>query len=130
MTYIALEDLDFMWTDDDLITVKEMWTGGKSLDSIAVRVKRPLDEVAVLIMDLARKEKIILRTSGFEGNKEVTEKCQKPRNVHKYTQQDIALAKQNGIKYATFFMRIQRGWSVQEAATKKSNRKQATGVRT
>ena len=130
MTYIALEDLDFMWSDADVETAKRMWDDGISLDSIAETTKREHDEVALLIMDLARKEMVILRTSGFEGTNTVTVKRNERRKNYEYTHADIALAKQNGINYGTFLVRIKRGWSVEEATTKKSNRKPTTSALT
>ena len=128
MTYIALEDLDFMWDHADVETVKRMWNKGISLDSIAETTKRERDEVAVLIMDLARKEEIVLRTSGFKGTHTVTAKRNERRKNYEYTHADIALAKQNGISYGTFLVRIKRGWSVEDATTIKSNRKAATSA--
>lgn len=113
MTYIALEDLDFMWDHTDMETVKRLWNDGVSLDSIAETTKREHDEVALLIMDLARKEMVVLRESGFEGAYTVTTKRNERRKNYEYTHADIALAKQNGIKYGTFLIRIKRGWSVQ-----------------
>ena len=68
MTYIALEDLDFMWSDADVTTVKRKWNDGISLESIAVIVKRPVDEVTLLIMDLVIRKQIKQRRSGAFGH--------------------------------------------------------------
>lgn len=56
--YIALEDLDFIWDERDVYKVEALWKDGTSIWAIAEKMNRDPDEIAVLIMDLARKEKV------------------------------------------------------------------------
>lgn len=54
--YIALDDgFDFSWRMEDVAWVKEWYRQGSGIKRIASRLNRDPDEVAVLIMDLARK---------------------------------------------------------------------------
>lgn len=67
--YIAMEDLDFTFYHFEIADVIEMWVDGRTLDEISRKMKRDPDEVAILLMDLARKKKIPKRQDGvFGGN--------------------------------------------------------------
>lgn len=63
--YIALEELDMFWDEDEVRQVKEAWDKNESVFAIAKRMERDPDEVAVLLMDLARKGRIEKRVMGL-----------------------------------------------------------------
>ncbi|MHB0802749.1 helix-turn-helix domain-containing protein [Bacillus thuringiensis] len=63
--YIALEELDMLWDEDDVWQVKEAWDNNESVFAIAKKMERDPDEVAVLLMDLARKGRIEKRVTGL-----------------------------------------------------------------
>lgn len=64
---VALEDLDFIWCEEEVKEVIEMWERGIPLDMIASNFDRDQDEVAILIMHLARKNQIKPRVGGIFG---------------------------------------------------------------
>jgi len=64
---IALDDLDFSWFPAEVEKVKKLWAYGWHIADITRQVKRDQDEVAVLIMHLARLGKIENRTGGVFG---------------------------------------------------------------
>ena len=64
---IALEDLDFSWYRCEVDIVKKMWKSGKHIAEIARAVKRDQDEVAILIMHLAKNNEIKKRKGGVFG---------------------------------------------------------------
>ena len=61
---IALDDLSFEWTRDEIKTAITMYNDGCSIRDMALKVRpyttesNSLDEVAILIMHLARQNKI------------------------------------------------------------------------
>ena len=61
--HIALADLDFSW----YLKVRKMWQTGAHIEDIAEAVDRDCDEVAVLLIDLARDGKIQRRRLGIYG---------------------------------------------------------------
>lgn len=65
--HVALENLNFLWDEAIINQVKEMWRDGVSLEDIAEKVNRDPDEVAILLIDQRRKNKIKLRTLGLWG---------------------------------------------------------------
>ena len=65
--YIALSELDFSWYHAEVERVRKLWAYGLHIAEIAERLGRDVDEVAVLIMDLARKNKIRRRKNGVLG---------------------------------------------------------------
>jgi len=65
---IILEDLDFSWFPQEISIVKKMWNTGCHIADIAEKIERDQDEVAVLVMHLARQGKIRLRKNGVFGN--------------------------------------------------------------
>jgi len=69
--YIALMNLDFSWSWPKVLVVKKLWNAGYHIAEIAEEVDRIIDEVALLIMDLARKKKIQERPGGVFGIGEV-----------------------------------------------------------
>lgn len=72
-SYIALEagpDFSFQWPPAQVRKVIQMWEAGIPIDTMAKRLSRDPDEVAVLIIDLARREIIGNRIGGVWGEKE------------------------------------------------------------
>ncbi len=71
--YTALEagpDFSFQWPPAQVRKVIQMWEAGIPIDTMAKRLSRDPDEVAVLIIDLARREIIGNRIGGVWGEKE------------------------------------------------------------
>lgn len=66
--YIAMEWLDFGWHQDEIARVIELWAEGEPLDQIAAKLDRDGDEVAILLMDLARRQRIRPRHNGVFGD--------------------------------------------------------------
>ena len=56
--YIALEEMDFTWSTKDVKEFDKLWKKGKSLVELAKHFNRTTEEVAVLVMDRALKDKI------------------------------------------------------------------------
>lgn len=63
--YIALIDLDFSWMKKDINRVARFWREGKSIAEISEYFNREIDEVFLLLLDLARKHKIDSRKEGL-----------------------------------------------------------------
>ena len=63
-SYIACEDLEFGWSQEDVEQVIEWWNEGVSYDEMARRLDRDGDEVAILLIDLVRKGRIQKRRGG------------------------------------------------------------------
>ncbi|MCI0767382.1 helix-turn-helix domain-containing protein [Bacillus sp. TL12] len=63
--YVALEELDMLWDEDDILLVREAWKNNESVFAIGEKLQRDPDEVALLIMDLARKNVIRKRPMGL-----------------------------------------------------------------
>jgi hypothetical protein len=61
---IVLEDLNFQWNETDVKRVINMWKQGTSLADICEKVKRPGEEVFLLLLDLSINNKIKKR-DGF-----------------------------------------------------------------
>ena len=65
--YIALSELDFSWYHAEVEKIKKLWAYGLHIAKIAEMLERDIDEVAVLIMDLARRGVIGRRKNGVLG---------------------------------------------------------------
>ena len=65
--YTALLNLDFTWTRAELRDVMRMWNSGAHIGEIAEVVGRDGDEVGILLMDLARNNRIKPREGGAHG---------------------------------------------------------------
>lgn len=65
--HIALEDLDLSFTRAEVAAVIEGWRRGDHVADIADRIRRDPDEVAVLLIDLARCGRIARRQGGVFG---------------------------------------------------------------
>ncbi len=66
--YIACEDMDLSWYPSEVRQVIEDWEAGVPLWEIAEKLKRDPDEVAVLLIDLARRGAIRKRRGGVYGD--------------------------------------------------------------
>ncbi|HEX7065893.1 MAG TPA: FeoC-like transcriptional regulator [Bacillales bacterium] len=64
-SYIALEEMNFVWTKRQVKKFVWMWRSGESLNEIARHFKRDPDECGLLLMDLARKGKVKPRKGGL-----------------------------------------------------------------
>ena len=67
--YIALEDLNFAWLEEEILLVMRMWNEGRPIWDIADVLKRPQEEVMVLLIDLGMKGGIRKRTGGVYGDR-------------------------------------------------------------
>lgn len=67
--YIACEDMNFVWCESEVREIERMWQGGLSIEDMAKSFDRDVDEVAVLIMDLAKQERIKERKNGVFGRR-------------------------------------------------------------
>ena len=65
--HIALADLDFSWYPHEVLKVRKMWQTGAYIEDIAKAVNRDCDEVAILLIDLARHGKIQRRRLSIYG---------------------------------------------------------------
>jgi hypothetical protein len=65
--YVALEDIDLIFDERILPDVIQMWEGGLSINDIAKAYNRDPDEIACLIMSLAREGRIKPRKGGAYG---------------------------------------------------------------
>ena len=65
--YIALSELDFSWYPGEVEQVARLWRKGLHIAEIAERMERDIDEVAILIMDLARRGIVEPRKNGAMG---------------------------------------------------------------
>ncbi|WP_396022398.1 helix-turn-helix domain containing protein [Bacillus cereus group sp. BfR-BA-01383] len=63
--YIALEELDLVFDESEVIRLKEMWNEDKNIIEIAVDMGRHQLEIAALIMDQTDKNKIKSRPMGL-----------------------------------------------------------------
>ncbi|AJI08553.1 MULTISPECIES: helix-turn-helix domain containing protein [Bacillus cereus group] len=63
--YIALEDLDLLFDESEVIRLQEMWKEDKGILEIAKELGRHQLEIAALIMDQADKNIIKSRPMGL-----------------------------------------------------------------
>lgn len=69
--YIALEDLDFIWSRKEVRQFDCMWEQGLGVHDIAKVLGRDPDEVFILAMDRVRKGAISKRPGGIYGMRAV-----------------------------------------------------------
>ena len=67
--YIALSELDFSWYPNEVEQVAQLWRDGLPVADIAEKMERDVDEVVILIMDLARRMMIGQRKNGVLGER-------------------------------------------------------------
>ncbi|MDA1763212.1 helix-turn-helix domain-containing protein [Bacillus cereus] len=63
--YIALEELDLVFDESEVIRLREMWDEDENILEIAKELGRHQLEIAALIMDQADKNKIKSRPMGL-----------------------------------------------------------------
>ncbi|MFJ8457300.1 helix-turn-helix domain containing protein [Bacillus paramycoides] len=63
--YIALEELDLVFDESEVIRLQEMWSANKNIIEIAKELGRHQLEIAALIMDQADKNEITSRPMGL-----------------------------------------------------------------
>ncbi|MDA1647540.1 helix-turn-helix domain-containing protein [Bacillus cereus group sp. TH163-1LC] len=63
--YIALEELDLVFDESEVIRLQEMWKENKGILEIAKELGRHQLEIVALIMDQADKNKIKSRPMGL-----------------------------------------------------------------
>jgi len=76
MLYIACEDMDFIWREQDVEKVERLWREGYDIRFIAKAVRRDIDEVVLLIVDRARQGLLRPRPTGVFGKMEVEDESQ------------------------------------------------------
>lgn len=64
---IALDDMDFSWYKKEIEKVKRLWDNNLHIADISRQIDRDQDEVAILIMHLARNGEIQNRRKGIFG---------------------------------------------------------------
>ncbi|MDQ0876784.1 hypothetical protein QFZ77_005443 [Paenibacillus sp. V4I3] len=67
--YIACEDVNMIWDERDVLAFDSMWNEGLSIEDIAKSFDRDADEIALLIMDRARRGLIKNRPNGVFGRR-------------------------------------------------------------
>ncbi len=65
--YIACEDMDFVWSEREVLRFDKLWNDGMGLMEIAKKLRRDPDEIVVLVLDRARQGFIKRRPSGIEA---------------------------------------------------------------
>ena len=65
--YIALEDFDLSFFPGEVKEAKELWKQGLSIPAMAEQMEREVEEVFILLYDLATKGKIKNRPNGLFG---------------------------------------------------------------
>jgi len=66
-TYIACEEMDFYWSESEVIKFEQLWNRGECIFEIAKHLKRDPDEVALLVIDRSRARAIEPRKGGIWG---------------------------------------------------------------
>lgn len=66
-TYLACEDMNFMWTRQQVKDFRILWEEGRSLDELARYFRRSQEEILILALDLGVKNKIKPRKGGLIG---------------------------------------------------------------
>lgn len=67
-TYIALEELNHNWDLKDVHEFQRLWDSGISIIELSAHFGRSQEELGVLILDRALKDKIKPRKGGLFGN--------------------------------------------------------------
>ncbi|NOU54952.1 hypothetical protein HN020_09345 [Brevibacillus borstelensis] len=77
--YIACEEYDFTWSDDELKRFREMWRKGLHILDISKEMQRHRNEVAILIIDQSERGYIQPRKGGVFGTGVDTERKTRER---------------------------------------------------
>ncbi|MBI6052336.1 hypothetical protein [Clostridium perfringens] len=64
---VILEDIDFLWSEEDIEVVKKLWERGTGIKDICKVIKREGDEVFLLLLHLVRSGEIKKRKSYIWG---------------------------------------------------------------
>ena len=86
-TYVACQELNFIWDLVDVIRFDQMWKDGLSIIEIAEKFDRDPDEIVILIIDRAQQFKIKSRENS------VTQKKKKSENKRKMMVKKINVPK-------------------------------------
>jgi hypothetical protein len=62
---VVLEDLNFIWDEEELFDITCMWNDGLSVLYIANYFDRDPDEIILALIHLAREERITQRVGGM-----------------------------------------------------------------
>lgn len=65
--YIALDGLDLSFLPNEVQQFVTLWEKGHSMYDIATRMNRHAEELAVLLIDLSMRKKVIARNGGLLG---------------------------------------------------------------
>jgi hypothetical protein len=68
-TYIALEEINFLWSLSEVLEFDQLWNDGYSIEYMADYFNRKPIEVLLLALDRAEKGKIKERKNGIWGEK-------------------------------------------------------------
>lgn len=66
-TYVACEQMDFLWSKEEVFDFECMWHEGRTLDEMARYFKRTQEEILLLAVDRGTKGKIKQRKGGIIG---------------------------------------------------------------
>lgn len=66
--YIACEEMNFMWTNEEVKAMTEMWDAGISVVDMANYFKRTPEETLLLIIDRNKKGRLKTRKRGIFGD--------------------------------------------------------------
>lgn len=66
-TYLALEELNFQWTKQEVKDFNYLWQEGRTLEEMAGYFKRTQEEVLLLALDQGMNGKIQPREGGLIG---------------------------------------------------------------
>lgn len=69
--YLAGESFDFVWSDEEVRLVREIWNKGGTVEQLAETVERRVQEVMILLVDLAFQRRLARRVTmiGQPGGK-------------------------------------------------------------
>lgn len=81
--YIACEEMNYFWTEADLMMFRHLWKTGESLAQIAEYFRRDPDEVVILIIDQAKKGLIDPRREGIGAFNTPRESTKRKSHVQK-----------------------------------------------
>lgn len=66
-SYIAGEDFDYIWTEEEVFDFDCLWAEGKRLDELSRYFNRPPEEILILALDRGTKGRIGPRKGGILG---------------------------------------------------------------
>lgn len=59
--YIALENMNFYWTHNELVSAIDLWNNGCSIPFMSKKIKRTEDEIGLMIISVSLKFKIFFQ---------------------------------------------------------------------